>query len=139
MNEKVLDKVKGLMSLPNTELMTAEMVADYFEVTMDNLQELIRRNRDELIENGMSSKSYGELVEIVREENKSFLKRFKKGTTIFYSTHILNEISKICHEINEPIFITRNGANDLVVLSDETYKKITKDSIQEIDEIRAKL
>lgn len=37
-----------------------------------------------------------------------------------------NEISKICHETKEPIYITRNGTNDLVVLSDEAYEKITK-------------
>lgn len=37
-----------------------------------------------------------------------------------------NEISKICHETNEPIYITKNGSNDLVVLSDEVYEKIIK-------------
>ncbi|MEG1141414.1 MAG: hypothetical protein RSE41_03015 [Clostridia bacterium] len=26
-----------------------------------------------------------------------------------------NEISKICHETNEPVFITKNGHNDLVI------------------------
>ena len=31
-----------------------------------------------------------------------------------------NEISKICHETNEPIYITKNGFSDLVVLSDTT-------------------
>ena len=37
-----------------------------------------------------------------------------------------NEISKICHETNEPIYITRNGTNDLVILSDEAYDNIIK-------------
>ena len=37
-----------------------------------------------------------------------------------------NEISKICHETNEPMYITRNGTNDLVVLSDEAYETIIK-------------
>lgn len=37
-----------------------------------------------------------------------------------------NEISKICHETKEPVYITKNGTNDLVVLSDETYEKIIK-------------
>lgn len=35
-----------------------------------------------------------------------------------------NEISKACHESNEPIFVTKNGYNDLVVMSDSTYCKI---------------
>ena len=37
-----------------------------------------------------------------------------------------NEISKICHETKEPMYITRNGVNDLVILSDETYEKLIK-------------
>lgn len=35
-----------------------------------------------------------------------------------------NEISKEAHETNEPIFITKNGYSDLVVLSDEAYSKL---------------
>lgn len=37
-----------------------------------------------------------------------------------------NEISKICHETKEPMYITKNGTNDLVVLSDEAYEDIVK-------------
>lgn len=37
-----------------------------------------------------------------------------------------NEISKICHETKEPMYITKNGTNDLVVLSDEAYEEIVK-------------
>lgn len=35
-----------------------------------------------------------------------------------------NEISEVCHEKNEPIFITKNGYGDLVVMSIETYEKL---------------
>ena len=34
-----------------------------------------------------------------------------------------NKISKRCHETKEPIYVTRNGVNDLVVLSDEVFEK----------------
>lgn len=37
-----------------------------------------------------------------------------------------NEISRICHETKEPMYITKNGTNDLVVLSDETYENLKK-------------
>ena len=30
-----------------------------------------------------------------------------------------SEISKICHETKQPIYITKNGYNDLVLLSNE--------------------
>ena len=33
-----------------------------------------------------------------------------------------NEISDICHARREPIFITKNGYGDLVVMSIETYE-----------------
>lgn len=33
------------------------------------------------------------------------------------------EISKICHESKEPIFITKNGYGDMVLMSIEAYEK----------------
>jgi len=33
-----------------------------------------------------------------------------------------NEISELCHEYLEPVFITRNGTGDLAVMSIETYE-----------------
>ena len=33
-----------------------------------------------------------------------------------------NEISEICHAKMEPIFITKNGYGDLVIMSLETYE-----------------
>ena len=45
-----------------------------------------------------------------------------------------NEISRICHETKEPVYITRNGANDLVILSDEAFKSITNANRESEDE-----
>ena len=44
-----------------------------------------------------------------------------------------NEISKLCHESDEPIFITKNGYDDLVVMSNETFDKIGKKSTNDSD------
>ncbi|MTI80596.1 MAG: type II toxin-antitoxin system Phd/YefM family antitoxin [Firmicutes bacterium] len=33
------------------------------------------------------------------------------------------EISELCHKNKEPIFITKNGYGDLVVMSMETYER----------------
>ncbi len=33
------------------------------------------------------------------------------------------EISEICHKTKEPIFITKNGYGDLVIMSMETYER----------------
>ncbi len=36
-----------------------------------------------------------------------------------------NEISEFCHEYTEPVFITKNGKGDLVVMSMETYELLS--------------
>jgi len=33
------------------------------------------------------------------------------------------ELSNMCHESSEPIFVTKNGYGDLAVMSIETYEK----------------
>ena len=35
-----------------------------------------------------------------------------------------NEISTFCHESREPVFITKNGQGDLVVMSIKTYEML---------------
>ncbi|MDR3364964.1 MAG: antitoxin PHD [Clostridiales Family XIII bacterium] len=35
-----------------------------------------------------------------------------------------NEISEFCHRYNEPVFLTKNGAGDLVVLSNAEYERL---------------
>lgn len=42
-----------------------------------------------------------------------------------------NEISELCHSNNEPIFITKNGYGDLVVMSIEAYENLINEN--EID------
>lgn len=42
-----------------------------------------------------------------------------------------NEISDICHSKMEPIFITKNGYGDLVVMSIETYEQLME--INDVD------
>ena len=43
-----------------------------------------------------------------------------------------NEISRVCHEQNEPVYITKNGYGHLVVMSMETYKeKLAKADLYE--------
>ena len=46
-----------------------------------------------------------------------------------------NEISKICHETKEPIYITKNGSSDLVILSNEVYESILETEEEKIETI----
>lgn len=34
------------------------------------------------------------------------------------------EISELCHSLNEPIFVTKNGYSDMVVMSNQAYDEI---------------
>ena len=45
-----------------------------------------------------------------------------------------NEISKICHETKEPVYITKNGYNDLVILSNEAYEKYEEERVDRLVE-----
>ncbi len=35
-----------------------------------------------------------------------------------------SEISEKCHSLNEPVFVTKNGYGDMVIMSIETYEKM---------------
>lgn len=39
-----------------------------------------------------------------------------------------NEISSLCHNYAEPVFITKNGKGDLAVMSIETYEELNSRS-----------
>ena len=39
-----------------------------------------------------------------------------------------NDISEMCHSVREPVFITKNGYGDLVIMSLETYDDILETS-----------
>ncbi len=45
----------------------------------------------------------------------------KPSTTIRQDYH---GFSKFCHEIDEPVILTRNGEADLVVMSYETFRRM---------------
>lgn len=50
-----------------------------------------------------------------------------------------NEISKFCHEHEEPVFITKNGQGDLAVMSIEAYEMLNGklELYRALDESRA--
>ena len=42
-----------------------------------------------------------------------------------------NAISQRCHDSKEPIYITKNGYGDMVIMSMETYEQIGRASCRE--------
>ena len=43
-----------------------------------------------------------------------------------------SEISDMCHKAEEPIYITKNGYNDLVLLSNEAYEQYEEKRIEDL-------
>ena len=52
----------------------------------------------------------------------------------------ISEISAICHKSDEPIFVTKNGYDDMVIMSIEAYEKISyiNDIYKKIEFLRTK-
>lgn len=85
----MLDRVGGLLLLPNTELATTQMVAEFYGVDYQVVNKLIQRNREELESNGVKVMPYREIKAMVYEDNMSLYKISKRGATVFTKRAIL--------------------------------------------------
>lgn len=61
----VLDKVKALSLLPNGAHATTEMVASYYEVTPEAIDQIVKRNRAELAGNGYKAMPRAEFESVI--------------------------------------------------------------------------
>ena len=43
-----------------------------------------------------------------------------------------NELSTICHQTQQPIYITKNGSHDLVLLSNEAFEQYEEERISRL-------
>lgn len=71
---EVLDKVKKLTMFENTEYMTTELVAEYYEVTESAIKSLVSRNQEELLKNGYKV--------LIKQELKDFKGKLHNATTL---------------------------------------------------------
>lgn len=37
-----------------------------------------------------------------------------------------SEVSELCHKTNEPVYVTKNGYGDMVIMSMETFESISE-------------
>lgn len=90
---EVLDRVGGLLLLPNTELAKTKQVAEFYGVESNSLRQTINRNREELEANGMKVYSYAEIKTEVLDVTKSNVLNelgiSKRDTNIFNKRAIL--------------------------------------------------
>lgn len=63
---EVLDKVKKLFLIPDMEVMTTKMVADYYEVKLEAVQSCYKDNKQEIDEDGVIVKSYKDFLSVLK-------------------------------------------------------------------------
>lgn len=124
----ILEKIKALVLLPNTDFMTTKAVAEYFEVTQEVIRDNIRRSREELESNGMKEFSYNEIKSLIGSEKISRPKIKQLGintaraTNVFSKRAVLNigmllRDSEIAKELRNNILNTYQAAPDEIKLS----------------------
>lgn len=99
---EVLDKVKELNCLSNTMLSTVEQVANYYEVTIQAIESIILRNKEELTLNGFKTFTHQEIKNLNIQDE--CFKIPNRGMRLFTKRAILNvgmllRDSKIAQEI----------------------------------------
>lgn len=129
---EVLDKVKDLILLHNTEFATTEQVATYFNTSKDNIKKTKSRNNDELISDGVINSTYKEIKQLVNRDNVSPLKIPPRGTLLFTKRSILRMAmllrdSDVAKEI-------RSRLLDIVQDVSEGKDDIIENVVNEIDE-----
>lgn len=87
---EVLEKVKELILLPNTELMTTSMVAEWYEVGIEAIKSLYSRNRGELELNGTKTTKGTELQQLKTEVQTATLLGKANAVTIYSKRALLN-------------------------------------------------
>ena len=86
---EVLEQVGTLLSLPNTELYTTEMVAEYYKVGIEAIQSLIKDNRKELKNNGLSLMKRSEILNVLKGQLENIIIP-NRGLNIFTKRTVLN-------------------------------------------------
>lgn len=83
----VLDKVKGLATLPGNELATVKQVAEFYEVPIKTIDSVIEDNRAELEANGYRTLTGAELAPF---KGGSYVGLRARSLAVFSRTAVLN-------------------------------------------------
>lgn len=123
----ILDKVKGLIMFPNTQIVTTEQLAEYYEIPVGTLKSSISENRAELLENGMITLKGAELKKFKGEIGNPTTMTSVSAFTIFNKRAVLNlglllRDSPIAKKLRE------------VILDSASNKEVSQVIIARIDE-----
>ena len=95
----VLNKVKELFLIPKLEMITGQMIADFYETDYEVIRKCYHRNREEINQDGAIIKTSKE----IREEGQN-VPAFKKVSRTAYSVRLSNDVE---YEIpNKTVYFT---------------------------------
>ena len=102
---EVLDQVGTLLSLPNTEFYTTEMVAEYYKVEISTIKSCVFDNKEELESNGYNVLEGEELSSLKKlcqiKSRARSLSLFTKRTVL--NVGMLLKVSEVAKEIRSRI------------------------------------
>ena len=141
---EVLDKVKKIITLPNTDFMTTKMVAEYYDVDKTVIEKTVERNRQELNTDGLSLKNRENLLtdnmsvktkrggfDILNKEGQVIESGSNKGILLFpkratLKVGMLLRDSEVAKEI-------RNRLLDIIQDTEDKAPEMIQQVVTEID------
>ena len=134
-NIGVLDKVKDLLLLGDSEYATTQQVADYYEVDISVIQKLVSRNKVELESNGLKLNTKNEIQNLIGQDVKLEIVIPNRGMKLFPKRAILNvgmllRDSQVAQEVRSRLLDIEYESNNAVQENGQTVKE---NITQEID------
>lgn len=129
----VLDKVKALALLPDNLHATTEIVADYYEVDVEAIKSLVRRNRDELGANGMATLRGAELVAFERV-NVTLSNAKRRALSVFSRKAVLN-VGQLLTESD----VARRVRSYLLIVEEQATPQQRSSAVEKAAEAEAQL
>lgn len=130
---EILNKVKNVLTLGNTDFVTVKMAAEYYEVNLSTLEMVISNNRQELEENGYKVFSFNELKLQFQNPNELGIKKFPSRGKALISKRVLLNIGMLLRD-SEVAKELRRRILDIVFDAEEgkgSIKTITKEINEE--------
>lgn len=123
----VLEKVKDLLLLADSEFATTQQVADYYEVGLEAIQSLTKDNREELELNGMKLYKRSEILIVLKGQLEN-IKIPNRGMKLFSKRTILNvgmllRDSKVAKEIRSRLLDIEYESNNATQDNGQTIKE----------------
>jgi len=81
---EVLDRVGGLLLLPNTELATTKQVAEFYGISQEVIRDNIRRYKEELEANGLVFMPNREVIAVIGWNQQTWKQCILKKSNIEY-------------------------------------------------------